>query len=65
MARRYYEVDQQFAIIVDRDLATWLEYVLDHYVIKETPQFKYQIDRVQAVRFRRTLIEFLDAAGDD
>jgi len=58
---RYYEYDARFGLLIDRDLAEWLEYVLSHYVIKEKCPFHYQIDRVTAVRFRRTLIAFMEA----
>jgi len=58
---RYYEYDARFGMLIDRDLAEWLEYVLTHYVIREKSPFYYQIDRVTAVRLRRQLIDFMEA----
>jgi len=57
---QYYEYDARFGLVIDRDLAEWLEYVMFHYVIPEQGVFHYQIDRVAAVRFRRTLMEFME-----
>jgi len=57
---RYYEYDARFGLVIDRDLAEWLEYVLTHYVLADKNVFHYQIDRVAAVRFRRTLLSFME-----
>jgi len=58
---RYYEYDARIGMMIDRDLAEWLEYVLSHYVIKDKTPFYYQIDRITAVRLRRQLIDFMEA----
>jgi len=62
---RFHEVDVKFSVSLSAATAAWLEHVLTHYVIPEKgAKFHYQIDRIMAVRMRRTLLAFMEAKGE-
>jgi len=62
---RFHEVDVKFSVSLSSATAAWLEHVLTHYVIPEQgAKFHYSIDRIMAVRMRRTLLAFMEAKGE-